>query len=258
MTLHYDGHRFLGWQLQPRGRTVQGELEHALFRLTGERRRVTGSGRTDRGVHATGQVAAVTLPPRWADERELRRGLNALLPDDIWVEELRRVPLPFHPRFHAVRRTYLYRIGLVARAASPFHHRWCWALDDPLDIDLLHRSAAFLPGNHPFGSFAKAGQEKRGERCMVREAAWEPWEETGLTFRITANRFLHHMVRYLVGTMVDVARRRRPPDDVPGLLEGRDSHLTTSPPAPPQGLFLARVDYGRSPLPDGEDAPEGS
>lgn len=242
LTLHYDGSEFLGWQLQPRGRTVQGEVEAVLQRLTGARRPVVAAGRTDRGVHAVGQVAAVTLPSRW-EAGELHRALNALLPDDIWVESVLPVGAAFHPRYDALARSYRYQLGLSARAHSPFHRPWCWPLDRNVDLDLLHGAAVLIPGERSFRPFAKAGQEERGERCNVGEARWLPWEDLGWAFHITADRFLHHMVRYLVGSMVDVARRRRSMAELEELLMDPATPLETSPPAPPGGLFLYRVHY---------------
>lgn len=250
LTLHYDGSDFHGWQLQPEVRTVQGELESALERLTGATRRVTGAGRTDRGVHATGQVAAVTLPARW-DVVELHRAMNAVLPSDLWVEDVRKVNLEFHPRYDAVERSYAYRVGLADAVGSPFHRPWCWALCEPLERDALAGPADALSGEHSFRKFRKSGQPGRGDVCRVRSAAWEPWGDLGLAFRITANRYLHHMVRYLVGTMVEVARGRRPEDDFFELLEDPETELVTSPPAPPEGLFLTRVGYP-------EEAPAGT
>lgn len=243
MTLHYDGSDFQGWQLQPRGRTVQGELEAALGRITGSRRPVVGAGRTDTGVHATGQVAAVTLPLRWEDGAELHRALNAVLPRDIWVEELERVGMDFHPRFQAVARSYRYQVGLAPGSFSPFHRPWCWPLDRDADVSLLQQGAALVPGEHSFRAFAKAGQEERGHECQVTRAVWVPWGEMGVAFEITANRFLHHMVRYLVGTMVEVAWGRRPVEEMQELMTDPDTVRVTSPPAPPQGLFLSRVHY---------------
>src|SRR5690606_19494410 len=127
-TLHYDGAAFFGWQLQPALRTVQGEVEGVLARLLDRPTRVIASGRTDRGVHATGQVVAVDVPSRWTPV-ELRRAMNALLPPDVWVAAAELAPGDFHPRFDAIRRVYHYRVGIAPEAASPFHARWCWALD---------------------------------------------------------------------------------------------------------------------------------
>jgi len=242
LTLHYDGSDFFGWQLQPKGRTVQGELEAALERITGAPRHVTGAGRTDTGVHATGQVATLVLPPRWGEE-ELHRALNAVLPRDIWVESVRPASFGFHPRKDARARSYFYQLGLDPACSSPFHRPWCWPLLKDIDLDLLHRGAALLPGRHSFKAFAKTGQEMRGDVCQISEATWGPWTHLGLVFHVTANRVLHHMVRYLVGTLGEGGRGRRSLDELVQLLSDPRTKLVTSPPAPPEGLFLARVHY---------------
>lgn len=249
-TLHYDGAGFHGWQLQARERTVQGELERVLSKLLDQPTRVIGSGRTDRGVHATGQVAAVDVPVRW-QAAELRRAMNALLPRDVWVAAAAVAPARFHPRYDARRREYLYRIGTAAESASPFHARWCWALARPLDLSAMERATRAVVGDHSFRAFAKAGQEERGDRCEVFAAEWSRWEPLGIELHIAANRFLHHMVRYLVGTLVDIGLGRRPETEMAALL-APDSLLETSPPAPPEGLYLTRVLYpGDAPVPEG-------
>jgi tRNA pseudouridine38-40 synthase len=169
--------------------------------------------------------------------------MNAVLSNDVWIESAVDVSHDFHPRYDAVARTYVYRLGTASDANSPFHRHACWAIEEPVDLGALERAAAHIGGTHSFRSFAKSGQEHRGDICHVQSASWSRWGELGLEFTITANRFLHRMVRYLVGTMVTIGRGRRDEQDFPGLLQGPESGLTTSPPAPPQGLFLARVDY---------------
>lgn len=243
LTLHYDGSAFHGWQLQPGQPTVQGALEDAVGQLVGERRPVVGAGRTDTGVHATGQVAAVTMPARW-EAPALARSLNALLPDSLWIECAEPVAADFHPRFGATSRSYEYRVGIAARAASPFHRRGCWPLGTPLDLDAASRATRLLVGMHGFGAFAKSGQPQRGHTCHVTHARWRLWDDLGTVFEISANRFLHRMVRYLVGTLVDIARHRRGEEDMASLLSG-ETELVTSPPAPPQGLWLIRVGYAK-------------
>ncbi|RMH20354.1 MAG: tRNA pseudouridine synthase A [Gemmatimonadetes bacterium] len=245
--------------MQKTERTVQGVLEAALERLTGAPRPVIGSGRTDRGVHATGQVAAVTVPDRW-DAGSLRKALNAVLPDDVWVAHAEAVPLEFHPRYDALRRSYEYRVGTSEQSRSPFHRRTCWPLGRELDRDALDAAAAALPGRHSFRAFARAGQPERGEYCTVEEAAWSAWGDLGVRFTITADRYLHHMVRYLVGTQVEIALGRRQVADLGRLLDDPDAG-TTSPPAPPEGLFLTHVEYGPPPYtgrPHEDRAPEES
>jgi tRNA pseudouridine38-40 synthase len=245
LTVHYDGSAFHGWQAQKEHRTVQGEIEAVLTRITGARRPVIGSGRTDRGVHATGQVASVDLPSKW-EPRSLQRALNALLPREIWIEEVRKAAPDFHPRYDARRRTYLYRVGLGRMSGSPFHRAWCWNLSEANpspDPSLLTWGASMVVGERSFVNFAKAGQPERGTRCRVFSAEWRPWTDLGYSFQITADRYLHHMVRYLVGTMITVARGHRDAEEFKELLENPETELSTSPPAPPEGLFLHAVEY---------------
>lgn len=248
LTVHYDGSQFHGWQFQPDRRTVQGELQAAVSRLADRPRKVIGSGRTDTGVHATGQVAAVDLPSTWTPAM-LRRSLNAILPRDIWIECVQAAAPDFHPRRDALARTYRYQLGTEPEASSPFHRRTCWPLSEPLlDRALLDAGALMLLGAHSFEAFAKSGQPERGHRCEVAAAEWRAWE-LGVRFEITADRYLHHMVRYLVGTMVDIALERRALDELGRLLDVEPG-LTTSPPAPPAGLFLAHVEYPQRATPN--------
>ena len=241
LVLHYDGAAFRGWQLQPGQPTVQGALEQAVRRLVGERRPVAGAGRTDAGVHARGQVAAVTVPASWG-AAALVRSLNALLPESVWVQTAEAVGPTFNPRTEATGRQYEYRVGAAPESASPFHRRWCWPLGRTLDMDAAGRAAARLPGECSFRAFAKTGQPQRGHLCRVFDAGWRRWGDLGFVFHVSANRFLHRMVRYLVGTMVEIATARRGEADMERLLS-EDPSVVTSPPAPPQGLCLTRVRY---------------
>lgn len=240
LTVQYDGSAFHGWQVQPDQRTVQGEVERAASRLADQATSVLGSGRTDTGVHATGQVCSVDMPSSWTAEA-LLTSLNALLPRDVWVQAASESSPDFHPRYDAVLRTYRYEVGTSADAASPFHRAWCWPLTSPLNLELLKAAAAEVVGAHRFERFAKAGQPERGYDCTVDAATWSE-TRIGVRFEVSADRYLHHMVRYLVGTMVDVARGRRPLLDMTRLL-ACEPEVVTSPPAPAAGLFLHRVDY---------------
>lgn len=243
LVLHYDGSGFFGWQIQPERRTVQGVLQAAAARLTQRECTVTGSGRTDRGVHATGQVASLTVPGSWT-AADFRKSANAVLPDDVWIQEARQVPRDFHPRYDAVKRTYLYRLGLSQSARSPFHRPFCWPVDRAVDRSLLDRCADAISGERSFRAFAKSGQPQRGTHCRVYQAGWRDWLGLGHSFTITADRYLHHMVRYLVGTMVAVGTGKRTVEEFTTLLEtGPTEDLWTSPPAPAEGLFLHRVEY---------------
>lgn len=240
--LHYDGGAFAGWQRQKAARTVQADLEAALARLTGRPTTVIGAGRTDAGVHAVGQAAAADVPERWTPDA-LVRALNALLPSDVWVASAHRMREGFNPRRDAIERTYCYRIGLDAGARSPFRRRYEWGLGAPLDEELLARAAALVRGEHGFQALSAAGVARAHYRCRVLEALWQRREDMpGCEFWVTADRFLHRMVRFLVGIMVDIGRGRRPVSDLAELLRGTDNRAA-SPPAPPQGLFLVGVRY---------------
>jgi len=244
--VQYDGARFAGWQRQPEARTVQADFEAVLERLMGRRTVATGAGRTDAGVHALGQGVGFTATERWDGKTgDLRRALNALLPRDIWVERVDGMEPGFDARRSATARRYRYLIGTDEAGASPFRRPYEWALGRSLDLGLLQAAALALVGEHDFRGLAAAGAATAHYRCRVALAEWAPRAdvgEGGVTFTIEADRFLHHMVRFLVGAMVDIALGRRPPSDFPRLLAATDN-LAASPPAPPQGLYLVAVRY---------------
>lgn len=242
VTLHYDGGRFAGWQRQAKGRTVQAVLEGILERLCERPIRVHAAGRTDAGVHAVGMGTSCTLPDRWSAAR-LRKSLNSLLPEDCWVESVQDAKAGFHARTKATGRRYRYVIGTDAAAASPFRRRYEWALGKPLDGPVLAAAAATLPGEHDFHAFSVRRSPVPHRRCRIRTARWaERPAKAGLVFEIAADRFLHHMVRMLVGTMVDIGLGRRAVTDMTQLL-ALDPGLRTSPPAPAEGLFFVATDY---------------
>jgi tRNA pseudouridine38-40 synthase len=241
--LHYDGAQFVGWQRQARGRSVQGEFESILARLHGGERVVANAaGRTDAGVHASGMAVSFITPREWEPER-LQRALSGLLPDDCWVESIRPVRAGFHARKSAIERRYRYDIGTDALSRSPFRRRYEWTLDQPLDTALLRQSATAILGTHDFRAFAARLPPKPHYDCTVRRAEWvDRSAGAGVSFYIEGDRFLHHMVRFLTGTMVDIALGRRPVTDMHTLL-ARTDNLATSPPAPPQGLFFTGAIY---------------
>jgi tRNA pseudouridine38-40 synthase len=221
---------------------VQGDLEAALARLAGHRVAAVGAGRTDAGVHALGQVASAPMPERW-EPAELARALNALLPDDIWVASARRMRPGFDPRRDALERTYCYRIGTDPGARSPFRRRWEWAVPQALDFGAMRAAAAALQGTHSFRALSAVGVPREHWRCRVSEALWQRRTDApGYELWITADRFLHRMVRFVVGVTIDIGRGRRPLADLGRLLAGSDNRLA-SPPAPPHGLCLVAVRY---------------
>lgn len=242
LVLHYDGAGFAGWQRQPHERTVQSELEASLARLSGAHIAALGSGRTDAGVHARGQAVGVRVPEKW-EPGELRRALNAVLPSDIWVAAVHEMRPEFHARYSALSRSYSYYVGTDDGARSPFRRRWEWPVGRKLSKALLDEQAETLQGEHCFRAFAVRGTAPAGDehRCTIVRAEWID-RPGGLVFEIEANRFLHHMVRFLVGTMIDGATLRRDADDLRRLLAAADNS-ETSPPAPANALFLDRVQY---------------
>src|SRR3954466_11990539 len=242
LVLHYDGAGFSGWQRQPGERTVQGVLEAAVSKLCGTPTAVLGAGRTEAGVHARGQAAGTRVPEKW-NAATLRRSMNAILPDDVWIAAAFEMREEFHPRYSAVARSYSYFVGTDDFAFSPFRRQHELAWTKPLDRGRLSDSASAIHGEHCFRAFAVKGTapERDEHRCTVSAARWRP-REGGLVFEITADRFLHHMVRFLVGTMLEIGEGRREASDMKELLDQPDNS-GVSPPAPPHGLFLERVEY---------------
>ncbi|HCU12242.1 MAG TPA: tRNA pseudouridine(38-40) synthase TruA [Gemmatimonadetes bacterium] len=242
LVLHYDGAGFSGWQRQADERTVQGELEAAVSRLCGTPIAVVGAGRTDAGVHARGQAAGLRVPDKWS-ALALRRSMNAILPDDVWIAAAFEMRDEFHPRYSAVSRSYSYYIGTDDLASSPFRRNRELVWKKPLDFDRLSNAARSIEGEHRFRAFAVKGTapENDDHRCTVSRAAWRE-REGGLAFDVQADRFLHHMVRFLVGTMLDIGEGRREVAVI-GQLLAQDDNSQVSQPAPPHALFLERVEY---------------
>jgi tRNA pseudouridine38-40 synthase len=246
LVLHYDGTDFAGWQIQPGQRTVQGVLEQTLARMAGGPVRVTGAGRTDAGVHARGQAAGITVAQHWTPEK-LRKVLNEKLPQDLWVAAAHEMHPRFHARFSATARRYSYAVGLDEGAASPFRRRWTLPWSRALDREVLEWCTSRLLGRHIFRGFAVRGTapDDDDHACEITLARWRPAsaaDPEGLVFDVAANRFLHHMVRFLVGTMLDAARGKRPKEDFTALLVA-DRNDAVSPPVSAVGLCLEAVTY---------------
>jgi tRNA pseudouridine38-40 synthase len=240
--LHYRGSDFAGWQRQAAERTVQQEVEGALQRVGGGRVVTHAAGRTDAGVHALGQVVSFRLPRSW-EAPELLRALRALTPRDIWVARVGPAPAGFHARRDATARRYRYVVGCDAAAFSPFRRPLEWALGVALDGERLAAAAAVFRGEHDFRGYAAVRQRRPHYRCRVTVSEWqERPNQEGFIFTVEADRFLHRMVRFMVGTMVDVARGRRPLEDVARVLRST-SNRDASPPAPPEGLYLVGARY---------------
>jgi tRNA pseudouridine38-40 synthase len=259
LTLAYDGTDFRGWQVQPGERTIQGELQNALSRITGESPLPQGSGRTDAGVHALAQVASFLLNAPIPAEN-LLRALNRTLPSSIRILEAKIVSDSFHARHSAVAKTYEYRVFLessaLASVCSPFVSRYLYAYSWPLDFDTLREAAQYFVGEHDFVSFAASDPDlssrdsgpETDTLSTVRNVYSSVWEERSteagdlLVYRIRGNGFLHHMVRNLVGTMLDAGRGHLRAEQIPLILNVR-SRSAAGPTAPARGLFLHSVEY---------------
>jgi tRNA pseudouridine38-40 synthase len=266
LTLAYDGTDFHGWQIQPGEPTIQGELQAALGRITGESPLPQGSGRTDAGVHAFAQVASFQLQAAIPPEN-LQRALNRTLPVSIRILDARMVQSTFHARHSAVAKTYEYRVFRDA-VCPPSLARYVHACPWPMDVDALQRSARLFEGEHDFLSFAATDPDlttrnfpsgldpdqnletpppsaAKGAIRTIFSSAWDQHQtEAGnlLVYRVRGNGFLHHMVRNLVGTMLEIGRGRLNAEEIPEILAAR-SRSAAGPTAPASGLFLHSVEY---------------
>jgi tRNA pseudouridine38-40 synthase len=240
LLLEYDGTRYHGWQRQADAATIQQTIEEALECLTGEKVALIGSGRTDAGVHALGQVANFRLN-NTIPLKAFHDGLNSMLPKDIAVLSATEALPEFHARKSALSKTYEYRI-LNRGNRSPLQHHYAWWIAPRLDLSALTAAAAFLPGEHDFTAFRASGSDNKNPVRQVLDAAWRDEPGGWLSFTITATGFLRGMVRSLVGTMVEAGRGKAPATKLAELLRSGARHLA-GPTAPPQGLYLVEVFY---------------
>lgn len=247
LDLEYDGTGFVGWQSQARGRTVQTELARALAALLREDAVPVGAGRTDTGTHALGQVAHIHTGTR-LPVAQIQRALNSLLPPDVAVRAARDVGEAFHARYSARGKRYRYRISLAKR---PLERNRVWTLPRRLDLAAIEAATAALPGTHSFRALCNAHPPPAHFDCRVSTATWE---RAGgeLVFHIEADRFLRHMVRIAVGTLVEVGLGRRAPAGFADLLAGDRDRSAAGPTAPACGLCLVSIDYD-----DADGGPSG-
>lgn len=229
--VEYDGTDFYGWQVQPRKRTVQGELEKALTIIFGKKIRITGSGRTDTGVHAKGQVASFACPDKIPPE-ELKNAINGNISEDVFVKECKKVPADFNARFSAASRVYRYQI---AKEKSVFGRRYFYTVDYKLDIKKMKKAGKELLGEKDFSNLATKDKGKCNlKRIKITE------NEENIFIEVESNRFLRRMVRGIVGLLIAVGKGEIEPVEVRKILSGKKRR---APVAPPGGLFLLKVKY---------------
>ncbi len=239
LIIAYDGTCYHGWQIQPNVETIQGTIERKLAQITGETVRLVASGRTDTGVHAMGQVAHFKTHSS-LDVLSFLRGLNSLLPEDIRVKDVEEVDEAFHARFSAKGKVYEYRI-FNGELPSPFHRHFSWFVPGKLDLASMREAAMKLKGSHDFSSFCSTGSDHLSH---IREIYTI---DVGIRrdliiIGVEATAFLKQMVRNIVGTLVEVGRRKLTPSEFGDILEARDRRRAGIA-APAQGLFLVRVNY---------------
>ena len=240
LVLEYDGTAYRGWQRQGNLPTIQKILEESIGRITRETITLYGSGRTDAGVHALNQVANFKTKSR-IPVNNLFRGINSLLPEDIAIKEMQEMDENFHSRYTAKSKSYLYRI-LNSPVRSPLQRNQAWFIRCNLDFDKMTRALSMICGTHDFTSFCAAGSDvKSYVRTILRAEIYREPDQV-ISIGIEADGFLRHMVRNIVGTLVEIGAGEGEPEAMRGILEARDrgqAGIT----APPQGLFLREVKY---------------
>ena len=234
----YDGTDLLGWQIQKKGRTVQGDIEAALKKIFNQDISLIGAGRTDSGVHALRQIANFKIESDMNSDA-LKDALNGNIDRDIYIGKCEVVNNDFHSRFSAIKREYCYRIE---SSYIPFNRNYAWSLDSTnLDINILHECSKLILGEHDFTQLSKKNDDIDNKVCNVFDSDWTI-NNSSLNYRIRANRFLHHMVRYLVGVMVEVSKKHLlSVSDFKSMINAEERKMIFK--APSKGLYLENIYY---------------
>jgi tRNA pseudouridine38-40 synthase len=240
LLIEYDGTNYVGWQVQPKRPTLQGILEEKLGLLTGETIQLFGSGRTDSGAHALGQVAHFKTQSRM-DICSMQRALNSLLPRDIVILKIEEVEEAFHSRKHSKSKVYEYRI-LNRDLRSAFHRGYVWYIPQKLNLTEMKKATQSLIGEHDFSAFRTVGSPTRTTVRRVIRAEWKKGQDGLLRFEIEANGFLKQMVRSIIGTLVEIGKGRMKAVEFRKILDSKDRNKA-GPTAPAHGLFLKEVKY---------------
>jgi tRNA pseudouridine38-40 synthase len=237
--IEYDGTNYSGWQVQPNGNTIQETIEKALFKITGENITINGSGRTDSGVHAYGQVASFIsisgIPPE-----KFSYALNQNLPDDIVIKKSEQVSDDFHARYSAVKKEYIYKI-YNSLFPSAIHRNHMYHIRQELDTVKMQNAADYFCGKHDFSSFMSAGSDVKSTEREIYKSEIKRNQDI-ITFNITGNGFLYNMVRIIVGTLIEAGTGKIKPDKIQEILKSKDRSQSGKT-APPHGLYLNKVYY---------------
>ena len=238
LKISYNGENYSGWQIQPNKKTIQGEIEKSLKDLFGKKIDLIGSGRTDSGVHAHNQIANFHFNTNIPEEK-IAKAINSKLSNDIYIKTCKRVTNDFHSRFDAINRHYIYNIS---SQFCPFNYSYEWYIKwKNIDFNILSKCSEMIVGEHDFISFCKSSSIKESNACIVEKSMWNI-DNNKMIYEIIANRFLHHMVRFLVGTMIEVSRGRISLKDFENLLKGGENKNKILS-APAKGLFLKKINY---------------
>ncbi len=236
--LAYDGTRYHGWQIQPNGISVEGEIELRLSTLLRQPIDIVGAGRTDAGVHARHMVAHFDFEDG-CDTKQLCYRLNRMMPPDICIYKIEKVADDLHARFSATSRTYHY---YISTKRNPFNRQYTWLCHYDLDFELMNQAAEILMEYKDFASFCKSHTDVKTTLCNIIEAKWIKDDEGCYYFRIKANRFLRNMVRAVVGTLVEIGRHRLSLDDFRNVIEGKKRTMAGES-MPANALFLEKIEY---------------
>ena len=236
--ISYDGTDFFGWQIQKNTRTVQGELTDAFSTIFSKHRiNLIGSGRTDTGVHARHQIANIDLDTNLSCEN-IKNAINSNIGNDVQINSCEIADSRFNSRFSAVSREYIY---IISNVKSPIKRKYSWMLEENFNFKLLNVCAEAIMGIHDFSSFCKEKSLKENNQCEITYSKWT-YDKNNYSYKIIGNRFLHHMVRFLVGTMIEVGKSKVKFEDFCELLKNKNkSNLIMK--APPQGLYLNNIYY---------------
>ena len=237
LTISYDGTDFFGWQRQKNGRTIQEEIENSLIKIfKTDSINLIGSGRTDSGVHALRQVANFKVNTKM-NEEQIQLAINAIICKDIRITNCKIVDDNFHSRYSAIKRKYIYKIS---QETSPFNMRYSWHIYNNIKYDLLVELAKLVIGKKDFSNFCKNSSMKENNKCEIFESEWI-FKNSEFQYEICGNRFLHHMVRMLVGTMIEVSKNKISVNQFEDMINlGNPKPVFT---APPNGLFLSKIYY---------------